>query len=244
MKQSNLQRLPSPGLHVALIMDGSGRWAEARGWPRTAGHRAGAGVVRRMVQAAPGMGIGTLTLFAFSSDNWQRPPEETRGLMEIFEHYLRTEAASWVERGLRINVLGRRDRIPSSLRLAIESAEEMTCAGHLLCLQLAIDYSSRETLVQAAREFKEAQGDGGNCFPGILAQVMHGDPSTPEVDLVIRTGGEQRLSDFLLWECAYAELFFTPVLWPDFDAEELRSILAEFRSRHRRFGRIADAAAV
>ncbi len=244
MMQSNLQLPSPPGLHVGLILDGSGRWAERRGWPRTAGHRAGAEVVRRIVQAAPGVGIGTLTLFAFSSDNWQRPQDEIRGLMGIFENYLRTQAVPWVETGVRLNVLGRRDRLTPPLRAAIGGVEEMTCRGQRLCLQLAIDYSARETLVQAAREFKKSQGDGWHSFSRILARVMHGESSTPEVDLVIRTGGEQRLSDFLLWECAYAELFFTQVLWPDFNVEDLKSLLEEFHSRHRRFGRIAEAAAV
>ncbi|MGB7623636.1 MAG: polyprenyl diphosphate synthase [Terriglobia bacterium] len=232
--QSNLQLPPPPrparGAH--------------HGRQRPLGHRAGAEVVRRIVQAAPGVGIGTLTLFAFSSDNWQRPQDEIRGLMEIFEHYLRTQAVPWVAQGVRVNVLGRRDRLTPPLRASIECAEEMTRRGQCLCLRLAIDYSARETLVQAAREFKKNQGEGRDSFSRILARAMHGESSTPEVDLVIRTGGEQRLSDFLLWECAYAELFFTQVLWPDFNVENLKSLLEEFHSRHRRFGRIAEAAAV
>ena len=244
MKQSNLRSMNPSRLHVGLIMDGSGRWAAQRGWPRTAGHRAGARTVRCLVEAAPTLGIGTLTLFAFSSDNWHRPPEEINGLMGIFEDFFQTEAASLVESGIRINVIGRRDRLSPALRAAIEAAERKTRGGGQLLLRLAIDYSAREILLQAALQLGRSNGAGLNSFPLLLAQAMHSGASSLEVDMIIRTGGEQRLSDFLLWESAYAELFFTPVLWPDFDAAHLKAIIEEFHSRHRRFGRIPEAEAV
>lgn len=244
MEQSNLRSTTPPGLHVGVIMDGSGRWAAQRGWPRTVGHRAGARTVRCLVEAAPTLGIGTLTLFAFSSDNWQRPPDEVDELMGTFEDFLRVEAASLAASGIRINVIGRRDRLPPALRAAIGAAERETREGGRLHLRLAIDYSARETLLQAARQFRRSNGAGRNSFPLVLAQTMDSGHSSVEVDMIIRTGGEQRLSDFLLWESAYAELFFTPVLWPDFDAAHLKAIIEEFHSRHRRFGRIPEAAAV
>ncbi|MBZ5535768.1 MAG: di-trans,poly-cis-decaprenylcistransferase [Acidobacteriia bacterium] len=239
-----MQSLIPSGLHVGLIMDGSGRWAAQRGWPRTAGHRAGARTVRHLVEAAPALGVGTLTLFAFSSDNWQRPPDEIKGLMEIFGNFFRAEAASYARGGIRMNVIGRRDRLPPALRADMVSAEKATRAGRRLLLRLAIDYSARETLVRTALQFKGSNSPSPDSFALRLAQVMHAEPAAPEVDMIIRTGGEQRLSDFLLWESAYAELFFTLVLWPDFNSGDLKSLIEEFHSRHRRFGRIPEAAAV
>jgi undecaprenyl diphosphate synthase len=197
-------------LHVAIIMDGNGRWAAARGRPRRAGHRAGARAVRRIVECAPTHGIGVLTLFAFSSDNWRRPAVEVSALMRLFEAYLRGETARCVAEGVRVRVIGRRDRLGGGLRSAIEAAEGATRDGRRLNLNIAVDYSSREAI-----------GAGDRL---------------PDVDLLIRTGGEQRLSDFLLWECAYAELFFTARQWPDYDAADLTEAVAEFRARERRFG--------
>ncbi|MBZ5552827.1 MAG: di-trans,poly-cis-decaprenylcistransferase [Acidobacteriia bacterium] len=242
--QSSLRISNPAGLHVGLIMDGSGRWAAQRGWPRTAGHRAGARTVRQLVLAAPALGVGTLTLFAFSSDNWRRPPAEIKGLMGIFENFFRTEAASFAEAGVRINVIGRQDRLPRALRAAIESVERETHDGSRLLLRLAIDYSARETLRQAALQFWGADGTGPDAFALVLSRVMHAEPSSPPVDMIIRTGGEQRLSDFLLWESAYAEFFFTRVLWPDFKVEDLKCMVEEFHARQRRFGRLPESAAV
>jgi undecaprenyl diphosphate synthase len=202
-------------LHVAIVMDGNGRWAARRGLPRTAGHRAGAEAVRRVVEAAPGLGIGALTLFAFSADNWKRPPSEVAALMRLFARSLRTETPQLVENGVRLTVIGRRDRLPAPLVAAIAAAERATAAGTRLELRLAVDYSARWA---------------------IRANVL-----LPDVDLLVRTGGEQRLSDFLLWECAYAELYFTPAMWPDFGAADLAAAVAEFHARERRFGALPAA---
>lgn len=230
--------------HVAIIMDGSGRWATRRGLPRNAGHRAGVDAVRRVVEAAPDAGVGTLTLHAFSSDNWQRSTDETTSLMRIFNDYLRTDVGSWGRQGIRVKVIGRRDRLPDWLRETIEAAEQATAGGRRLHLRLAIDYSARDAIVQAASRFPAAAEATKEAFTRLLEEVIHGNAEVPEVDLLIRTGGEQRLSDFFLWECAYAELFFTPRLWPDFSAADLEAALNEFRSRERRFGRIPDTVSV
>jgi undecaprenyl diphosphate synthase len=226
----------SVGRHVAIIMDGNGRWAVARGLPRIAGHRAGAMAVRRVVEAAPAQGIGVLTLYAFSSDNWKRPGPEVSALLWLLESYLRTELASCVEHGVRVEVLGRRDRLPARVRAAITAAERTTSAGTVLRLRLAIDYSSRDAIVQAAAHGPRSRAE--------LAQhlVPPSERPAPDVELLIRTGGEQRLSDFLLWESAYAELYFTEVAWPDFDAGSLAAAVAEFGRRQRRFGGLGSAA--
>jgi len=218
------------GIHAAIIMDGSGRWAQARGLSRSAGHCAGATAVRRVVEAAPAHGIDVLTLHAFSSDNWKRPAPEVRALLRLLESYLRTELATCVEHGVRVEVLGRRDRIPVHLREAIAAAERATAAGTALRLRLAIDYSSRDAIRRAAARARRSRAE----FARHLEPTC--DRPVPDVDLLIRTGGEQRLSDFLLWESAYAELYFTPMAWPDFDAAALATAVAEFGRRQRRFG--------
>ena len=215
------------GMHVAIIMDGNGRWAEARGLPRTAGHREGATAVRRVVEAAPSLGIVMLTLYAFSSDNWKRPGAEVAALMRLLERFLRTEAASCVEQGVRVEVIGRRDRLPTRVQDAIAAAERATAAGSVLRLRIAIDYSSRDAILRAAAHAPRSRAE--------LARHLH-DERVSDVDLLIRTGGEQRLSDFLLWESAYAELYFTDVAWPDFDAVALAAAVDEFNRRQRRFG--------
>ena len=197
-------------------MDGNGRWAARRGLPRIAGHRAGAQAVRRTVEAAPDLGVGALTLFAFSSDNWKRPANEVAGLMRLFARHLRTETPDLVQNGVRCQVIGRRDRLAAPLVSLIADTEAATAGGERLDLRIAIDYSSREAI------------RAGAIFP--------------DVDLLIRTGGEQRFSDFLLWECAYAELYFTDLFWPDFGAEPLAAAVAEFRRRDRRFGGLSSAA--
>ena len=228
-------------MHVAIIMDGNGRWATARGLPRAAGHRRGAEAVRRAMEAAAPLGVGTLSLFAFSSDNWTRPPDEVASLLELFAEFLSAEVPALVEHGVRLGVLGRRDRLPPSLREAIERAERATAAGTRLRLRIAIDYSSRDAIVRAGA----AAGPGGIDRAGFarwLAAAGDGGDA-PDVDLLIRTGGEQRLSDFLLWECAYAELVFLGRMWPDFDGDDLAAVLAEFRRRERRFGGLPAAAA-
>jgi len=206
--------------HVAIIMDGNGRWATARGLPRTAGHRAGADAVRRVVETAPRLGVRTLTLFAFSSDNWKRPTREVATLMRLFHRYLAAEAAALKENGVRLSIIGRRDRLAEPLVRQISAAERLTASEHRLHLRLAVDYSAREAIRRSTRD------------PSLLG---------PDVDLLIRTGGERRLSDFLLWECAYAELHFTDKRWPDFDAVDLERALADFHGRQRRFGALPTA---
>ena len=218
------------GLHVAIIMDGNGRWAHARRLPRSTGHRVGARAVRRVVEAAPARGIDVLTLYAFSSDNWKRPGTEVRALLRLLENYLQTELATCVEEGVRIEVIGRRDRLPAHLKNAIETAERTTAGGTVLRLRLAIDYSARDAILRAAAQAPRSRAE----LACLLAPP--GLPPGPDVDLLIRTGGEQRLSDFLLWECAYAELLFTDVAWPDFDGDALAAAVAEFGRRQRRFG--------
>ena len=234
--------LPAPSFHVAIIMDGNGRWATARGRPREWGHRQGAKTVRRVVEAAPDLGIGILTLYAFSSDNWNRPTREVRALMALFRRYLRVEAEALAAQGIRLRVIGRRDRLPRSVLRAVEAAEARTRAGRSLTLRLAVDYSSRQAMVEAARACARADSPDMATFQRLLGDVIHGaEGGAPDVDLLIRTGGEQRLSDFLLWECAYAELVFTPRMWPDFDAGDLAAAVRDFRGRDRRFGRVAQA---
>ncbi len=229
-------------MHVAIIMDGNGRWARARGLPRTAGHRAGAQAVRRVVEAAPGLGIRVLTLYAFSSDNWRRPRTEVTQLMRLFVRYLQGETEACRKQGVRLSVIGRRDRIPDVLRGAIERAERETKEGDALHLRIALDYSARDTIVAAAAHCGGARLDRP-MFAHALGAAMHTQGAAPDVDLVIRTGGEQRLSDFLLWECAYAELHFSACRWPDFDAAALAGAVQEYAQRERRFGALASASA-
>ena len=221
------------GLHVAIIMDGNGRWAMARGLPRSEGHRAGIQAIRRVVEAAPDLGIGTLTLFAFSADNWKRPASEVAALMQNFYDYLEADTPTVAEQNVRLRVIGRRDRLSPGLILAIETAEAATAGGRTFDLRIAWDYSGREAILRAARRLGRAADGSIEEFARLLAQ---GNPA-PDVDLLIRSGGEQRLSDFLLWELAYAELVFVKRLWPDFDAGDLEAAVQEFWRRDRRFGR-------
>jgi len=243
MIQSTSQYATTAGLHVAIIMDGNGRWAAARGWPRLAGHRAGAEAVRRAVEAAPRLGIGTLTLYAFSSDNWRRPPAETGGLMSLFEQYLSAEIPKCLRNGIRIHVIGRRDRLAARLLAAVRRAERITAGCVNLDLRIAVDYSARDLMLRAAERTRGRRGVTREQFARSLGAAGHCAVRTPDVDLLIRTGGEQRLSDFLLWECAYAELLFLPKMWPDFGAEDLASAVADFQRRERRFGGLPAAAA-
>lgn len=201
-------------------MDGNGRWAAARGLPRIEGHRAGAEALRRIVETAPRLNIGILTVYAFSADNWKRPSEEVDALMLLLACYFEREAPRLRDSGVRITVIGRRDRIPGPLQRAIEYAESTTNHCSRLEFRLAVDYSARESIVEAARS-------------GSLEETV-------PVDLLIRTGGEQRLSDFLLWESAYAELIFTRRMWPDFTPAALRAAVTEFHHRDRRFGAVSE----
>ena len=235
------------GIHVAIIMDGNGRWATARGQLRTAGHIAGARQVRKIVEAAPDCGIGTLTLYAFSADNWRRPSREVALLMRLFRRYLHSEVARCVQNGVRMKIIGRRDRIPNELKRAIINAEHATRDGRTLDLRIAVDYSARDAILRAARKLPHdvsADSDAErDHFAQLLSHVDHGIGPSRDVDLLVRTGGEQRLSDFLLWECAYAELLFTRRMWPEFGPTDLAEAVEEFRRRERRFGAVPEAAA-
>ena len=238
---STIPATPSE-LHVAIIMDGNGRWAAARGLPRTAGHKIGARTARRIVEHAPSVGIRTLTLYAFSADNWKRPPQEVSQLMRLFRVYLLKETDRCVSQGVRLTVIGRRDRLSRALRMAIEEAERVTAEGRTLHLRVALDDSARDSLVAAARSLG-SMPVSRESFARAIGAAEHSSGPSPDVDLLIRTGGEQRLSDFLLWESAYAELFFTPTMWPEFGTNELEAAVRDFHSRNRRFGRVAEAAA-
>jgi undecaprenyl diphosphate synthase len=229
-------------LHVGIIMDGNGRWAMRGGHPRSAGHREGARVVRRIVEAAPQLGIGVLTLYAFSADNWRRPPSEVAVLMRLFREYLRVETGRCVENGVRLEIIGRRDRIDHRLRQRIDATERATAEGTRLHLRIALDYSSRDAILRAAQCLRPDTVPTRDSFIRLLAIVDHGTPA-PEVDLLIRTGGERRLSDFLLWEAAYAELLFVERMWPDFGVEDLAAAVRDFETRERRYGGLQQVAA-
>src|SRR4051794_11835030 len=215
------------GIHVGIIMDGNGRWASARGMPRTAGHRAGVRAARKIVETATSAGVGTVTLYAFSSDNWSRPTPEVGALMRLLRRSLAVESRRCLENGVRLSIVGRRDRLPSSLIAAIHEAEAMTAHGRNLHLRVAIDYSARESIMQAA-SLANGESLDRERFSQLLAQVNHDPFTIPDVDLLIRAGGEQRLSDFLLWECAYAEFYFTRAMWPEFAEKEFLAALNEF----------------
>jgi len=224
----------APKIHVAIICDGNGRWATSRGLPRSAGHRAGAEAGRRIIRCAPHLGIHTLTLFALSSANWQRPPEEVGAILELLQDYLKQETSHCLEESIRLSIIGRRDRLPAALRAAITDAEALTANGKTLHLRLAIDYSARHTIYQAASKFYKVTSLSSEAFGDLLSEVQRG--GSTEVDLLIRTGGEQRLSDFLLWECAFAEFVFLPKRWPDFSPLDLRNAVQEFEQRERTRG--------
>ena len=227
-----MQSSLSSKLHVGIIMDGNGRWATRRQLSRLRGHQAGVEAIRRVVEAAPGQGVATLTLYAFSSDNWRRPKAEVSALMALLRFYLANEVESLVRNVVRLTVIGRRDRLPDGIAAAIGSAELATAGGDALHLRIAVDYSARDAILNAAAK---AAGSGELTREN-FARLVTGEPGLRDVDLVIRTSGEQRLSDFMLWESAYAELHFTARMWPEFDADDLAEALASFHGRERRFG--------
>ena len=217
-----LEKLPA---HIAIIMDGNGRWAQARGLPRSAGHRAGAEAVRTVVAECRGLGIRHLTLYAFSSENWNRPRSEISALFSLLLEFLRREVPLMEEKGIALNVLGDLDGLPLPQRTALRHAMGRTEAGREMTLNLALNYGGRAELVRAVRAFLR-----DNARPA----------GQPDPDLLIRTSGEQRLSNYLLYQCAYSELYFTPVPWPDFDAGQLREALAVYAGRSRRFGKTQE----
>jgi undecaprenyl diphosphate synthase len=221
-------------LHVAIICDGNGRWGTAKGQPRNKGHRAGAETARRVIQCASYLGIHTLTLFALSAANWKRPEEEVAAILNILHEYLLEETEHCIDEGIRLSIIGRRDRLPSALRDAIGEAEALTANGKRLYVRLAIDYSARHTLYQAASKFYKVKHLSSEEFANIISEVQRG--GSTDVDLLIRTGGEKRLSDFLLWECAFAEFVFLEKKWPDFTPADLRDAVLEFEKRERTRG--------
>lgn len=222
---------PTPA-HVAIIMDGNGRWATRRGLSRLRGHEAGVEAIRRIVEAAPDQGVGTLTLYAFSTDNWRRPKAEVAALMALLRFYLASEVEALIKNGVRLTVIGRRDRLPDGIAAAIARAEADTAQGETLHLRIAIDYSARDAILNAAAKLAGISEPTRELF----SQLVTGEAGLRDVDLIIRTSGEKRLSDFLLWEGAYAELFFTERMWPDFNGAALAEALASFHHRERRFG--------
>jgi undecaprenyl diphosphate synthase len=223
-------------MHVAIIMDGNGRWATQRGLPRSAGHVEGAKAVRTAVETAARSGVDTLTIYAFSAANWARPSGEVSALMRLFGQYLFTETRRCIEQSIRLNVIGRRDRLSDSLLRSIEQSERMSAGGSGMHLRIAVDYSSQYSILEAARRAGGDPNLDAESFKRLIHEVDHCAHPAGEVDLLIRTGSEQRLSDFLLWECAYAELYFADCLWPDFDESRFQSALAAFAGRQRRFG--------
>ncbi|MCC7271267.1 MAG: isoprenyl transferase [Alphaproteobacteria bacterium] len=228
--------------HVAIIMDGNGRWARARGLPRVAGHRQGAEAVRRTLRAAGEIGIQYLTLFGFSSENWKRPASEVADLMGLLRHYLRAEIAELHANCVRLRVIGDRERLARDIRQLIDNAEETTRANDAVHLTIALSYGARQEIVAAARQLAAAVRDGRLAAEQIDEAMFAGRLFThdlPDPDLVIRTSGEQRLSNFMLWQAAYSELYFTKTLWPDFGKVQLEEAIDEFRCRDRRYGAVA-----
>jgi undecaprenyl diphosphate synthase len=227
--------LPAIARTVAIIMDGNGRWARRRGLPVLAGHRAGTAALRRTVEAAPDLGIRSLCVYAFSTENWSRSDDEVRDLMDLFAHTIRTEFPDLHRQGVRIRFQGRRDRVSDDLLALMVDMEELTAANERLDLYVAFDYGGRAEIVEAARRLV-ADGVAPEDVDAAALASRLARPELPDPDLVIRTSGERRLSNFLLWQAAYAELVFTSTLWPDFGGDDLRAALEEYAGRRRRFG--------
>jgi undecaprenyl diphosphate synthase len=231
--------VPEVPRHVAIIMDGNGRWAAARGLPRVEGHRRGVEALRKTVRAAGDMGIRCLTIFSFSSENWQRPASEVRDLMGLLRLFIRKDLAELHGNGVRVRVIGERADLDPDIRRLLEEAEELTRANTNLLLVVAFNYGGRDEIARAVRRIAENVASGA-LPPGAITEQLIGQhldaPEIADPDLIIRTSGEQRLSNFLLWQAAYSELVFTPVYWPDFDRAALQSAIEEYRRRERRFG--------
>ena len=231
---------PTPGPnHVAIIMDGNGRWAKARGLPRVAGHRRGADAVRRVVRGAGELGIPVLTLFAFSTENWTRPADEVNDLMGLLRHYLRNELDELHKNGAKLRVIGNREGLAADIVRDISDAENMTRSNSRIDVNICINYGARAEILQATRSLARQVATGKLSADRIDEDLFEGELLTagvPDPDLLIRTSGEQRISNFMLWQCAYAELVFVDTLWPDFGKEHLEQAIAEFRRRERRYG--------
>ncbi|HWH55055.1 MAG TPA: polyprenyl diphosphate synthase [Gaiellaceae bacterium] len=226
---------PEPVPCVAIILDGNGRWAMARGLPVAEGHRAGTRALRRTVEAAIDLGIGSLVVYGFSTENWTRPPDEVDSLMEIFGETIDRELPDLAEQGVRVRFLGRRDRAPDELQEQMADLEARTGTNDRLDLWIAFDYGGRAELADAAKKLVQAGFSPEEIDEGTFARALY-EPELPDPDLLIRTSGDQRISNFLLWQLAYAELVFVETLWPDFGEADLRAALSEYASRERRFG--------
>jgi undecaprenyl diphosphate synthase len=237
-REDHLER-GAGGLHVAIIMDGNGRWAKVRGLPRSLGHRAGVAALRRTVEGAADLGIERLTVFGFSTENWRRPPREVSELMGLLKTYFRGDIDRLEREGVRVRIVGRRTGLDSDVLEIVEQAERRTADNHRFHLQVAFNYGGQADIVDAARAFALRVEQGLARANDLTEAIFEAHLSTspaPAPDLIIRTSGEQRLSNFLLWECAYAELVFQHVYWPDYGPEHLRAAIAEFRGRERRYG--------
>jgi undecaprenyl diphosphate synthase len=245
MSDDSLQRIRLHGAlpaHVAIIMDGNGRWARRRKLPRPFGHHAGMTAVREAVEGSLEAGLGVLTLFAFSQENWHRPADEIDALMALLQEYIAREVASLRQRGVGVRILGNLDRLPASVRDAVARIEDETSAGRALALNLCISYSARAEITRAARRLAEQAAAGALDPAAIGEDTVAAELYTapwPDPDLLIRTSGEMRISNFLLWQLAYAELYVTPVLWPDFTRRDLFEAILAFQGRNRRFGRVS-----
>jgi undecaprenyl diphosphate synthase len=225
--------------HVAIIMDGNGRWAAQRGLPRSEGHRRGVEALRRTVRAAGEMGIGVLTIFSFSSENWSRPASEIRDLMGLLKRFIRHDLAELHRNGVRVRIIGERDDLEPDIRRLLEEAEELTRDNSNLLLVVAFNYGARQEIARAARRIIADVAAGKLAAEAVTAERLGqylDAPDIPDPDLIIRTSGEQRLSNFLLWQAAYSELVFVPVYWPDFDRAALENAIADYQRRERRFG--------
>ncbi|MDQ2101376.1 isoprenyl transferase [Azospirillum isscasi] len=242
MRDAEDSRPLRPPAHVAVIMDGNGRWAKARGLPRTAGHKKGVDAVRRTVEAAGDLGIGYLTIFSFSSENWRRPEEEVSDLMQLLRFYLRSEIADLHRNGVRLRVIGDRSRLSKDIVGLIENAETLTRDNRKLTLVVALSYGSRQEITLAARRLAE-EVKAGTLDPADITEDRLSESlftaDIPDPDLIVRTSGEKRISNFLLWQAAYAELVFVDTLWPDFTKRDLEAAIEEFHRRERRFGATA-----
>jgi len=232
--------------HVAIIMDGNGRWAAARGLPRVEGHRRGVEALRRTVRAAGEIGISVLTIFSFSSENWSRPQSEIRDLMGLLRRFVRNDLAELHSNNVRVRIIGERENLDREILLLLKEAEDLTRDNDGLTLVVAFNYGARQEIARAARlvaiEVAEGRLSADEVSPDLLARHFHA-PDIPDPDLIIRTSGEQRLSNFLLWQAAYSELIFVPINWPDFDRAVLEGAIAEYRRRERRFGGLVAASA-
>jgi undecaprenyl diphosphate synthase len=225
--------------HVAIIMDGNGRWAAARGLPRVEGHRRGVEALRKTVRASRDLGIAVLTIFSFSSENWSRPPSEIRDLLSLLRRFIRNDLADLHKSNVRVRVIGERDDLSPDIRSLLQEAEDLTCNNDGLTLVVAFNYGARQEIARAARRLAAEVAGGrlaaSDITPELLARHLDW-PDMPDPDVIIRTSGEQRLSNFLLWQAAYSELVFVPINWPDFDRAALEGAIAEYRRRERRFG--------